>query len=172
MLRNQEKGVSQKGLFLQECAPLFAVALWVPDVQLAPISLGSFCFLGHNTGFCSNPLYQKPLFFWLWNTHRHAQKRQNAQKRAILHRRMQDPVLSVCTQKAPPKHASYMRKLDISKVILTSRTLVGMFFISIFGCLWAYSATTPCTWFSFTKPALRPSQTLWKLFWVSLKTIS
>ena len=43
-IRSQEKG----GL-LEECQPLLAVVLWVSHVLLDPISLGSFCFLGHDT---------------------------------------------------------------------------------------------------------------------------
>ena len=34
----------RKGFFWQKCTPLLAVALWVPNVLLGPISLGTFSF--------------------------------------------------------------------------------------------------------------------------------
>ena len=59
------------GVFAK-CTPLKAVAFWVPNVLLRPISLGIFCFLGRDTGLYRNPLCQNPLFlvpdlrWWNW----------------------------------------------------------------------------------------------------------
>ena len=39
---------------MQEYTPPLAVVLGVPNVLLGPISLGTFCLLGRDTGFCRN----------------------------------------------------------------------------------------------------------------------
>ena len=63
--RNQEKGVLRGG-FLQTCTPLLAVALWVPNVLLGPISLGIFCFLGRDTGLYLVNLFLIKLVRGFW----------------------------------------------------------------------------------------------------------
>ena len=68
--RNKVKGVFRRR-FSQHCAPLLAVALWVPNALLRPKPLDSFCFLGCDTGFCENPFAKTPfsrfqIFYLFW----------------------------------------------------------------------------------------------------------
>ena len=52
-LRNQEKGGFRR--VLQKCTPLLAVALWVPNILLGPVSLGIIRFLGRDARLCRSP---------------------------------------------------------------------------------------------------------------------
>ena len=61
LLRNQEKVLFRRG-FLLKCTPLLAVALCLPDVLLARISLGIFVSLGMILDSAETPFTKTPLF--------------------------------------------------------------------------------------------------------------